>query len=179
MNFIFVLGLRSYSIDDVFSGSNYLPTEAILFLCTQKNALGELTSSILNFRQYSLQDATFYVDNEKFPNNDFNLMTDDDNDYGRLNGFNSLWSNDNIWADEGTFVDVGRYNRSMFFLKYNFGRRSSQYADSIQAPRLASARLTLNFATELTEPLRVYVMCKYFVELMLDSNRQVIRNYSL
>ena len=141
--------------------------------------MGEIGSSVLNFRQFKLKNSSFQIDNEKFPNQNFDLATDDDNPMGRLNGFASLWSNDNVWADEGCFVDINRYNRSMFFLKYNFGRRSTQSSDSIQSNRLASARLSLEFSEDLTEPLKIFIISKYFVELMIDSNRQVIRNYSL
>ena len=76
-------------------------------------------------------------------------------------------------------MDYGRFQDGMFFLRTTFDSLDSTCTDAIGNDKIGSARICLRFNKSTNPVLRMYVLSKFQVELLLDANRQPIRNYSL
>ena len=172
-------GMREFSFDNVFSGSNFIPYEVFVFFINQSKALGQFQSSILDFRQYDVVSASFYSDSKKWPANQQRLSVKDNDPTGRLAAYANLFNSDSVFSDFGTYIDLQRFCTSMFFLRYTFDFRPTRCADAIQAPALGTVRFNVEFANETQEPIRCYLMSKHFVHLTLDHQRNLTRDYQL
>ena len=79
----------------------------------------------------------------------------------------------------GNFVDYERFVAGFFLLRTTFDSLDSYCNDAISNDKIGTARLNLKFNTSANPVLRMYVLSRYQVELLIDSNRQPIRDYSL
>ena len=79
----------------------------------------------------------------------------------------------------GNFVDYERFVAGFFLLRTTFDSLDSYCNDAIANDKIGTARLNLKFNRSTNPVLRMYILSRYQVELLIDSNRQAIRDYSL
>ena len=99
-DFIIPANLQVHTIDDIFSNVR-IPSECYICFNTQEASLGTLTTSIIDFQNFGLIDACFYIDSVRYPSQELGISWDASTKRGALNAFAKLWSNSDAYQDEG------------------------------------------------------------------------------
>ena len=99
-DFIIPANLQVHTIDDIFSNVR-IPSECFICFNTQEASLGTLTTSIIDFQNFGLIDACFYIDSVRYPSQELGISWDGSTKRGALNAFAKLWSNSDAYQDEG------------------------------------------------------------------------------
>ena len=147
----------------------------LFFFC-----LGSFDSSIFDFKQNHITNCQLWFDNKAHPSNPYKLSTDENDLTGRLDGFASLFNADQQFEDTGIYINLERYSKSFFMLKYHLDNKPSRCAgDGFPPKKIGSVRLSLDFSIEIPEPLRIHVISKSLCTLQITKNREVIRDFSL
>ena len=174
------VGLKNVSFSDVFQ-NHFLPTNAIIGITSQAAAVGDYKLDFFNFEPFSLQDIHFQFHNFRFPTlpfeTNFNWQVDTTK---YLRAFDSMLSGrSSQWSDNGTYFDRLRFSLGGYCL-YFFDFKGYRSCDDRRMPKkIGQARLQLTFDNVPTEPLRLYLYTQSPVSLLIDSERQLHRNFTL
>ena len=175
-SYIINSGLSFFQLENAFQ-NDFLPEDCFTLFTTLKASNGEYSSSILHCGTHGISDLYYTIDNQRYNRLEFDCDWDSKTDFMRP--YMALFENQGSYTDLGSWINPERFRSGGYaWFRQNFRNSPPPECDtSIEPSRSAQVRLTVKFKTPPAQALRMYILTRRTVELFLDEQRSVLRNF--
>ena len=174
-SFIIPQNQRIFEVSDAFSVS-FSPQKTIACLIDQNVSLGQLGTSVFNFKFFNLKNIFLTINSFRDPNVSFRLDVSDDNTY-ILRSWLDLFGNNSTWSTEGLIVDRIKYTKNYPFIPFSMLNLETECPEMIHPKKLASVRIHLEFSAD-NPCLKLILFNKAVQTITVDSQRACFKDFS-
>ena len=176
-----------YLQDNLFQ-SIQLPIESFLLFRRLDDAQGSLQTSIFSFDHFHLTQAMLTCNDQTFPSEKYNYeykaVEDGDAAFSCFDAYSALYSQDDVFSNQANFIDLQRFTDKKFFiLRLDLANQSinsaSACSSSLQAQRIGNCTLSLKWGVNNNPALEVVCLMKYYSNITINSNREIVKDYNL
>jgi hypothetical protein len=167
-------GVQNKTIDGLYTGQ--LPKRCIVGFVKNRAFNGAYNLNPFNFEHFNLSFLSFYMDSIQIPSKPF---TPQFNNNLFIREYNSLFEGSGIfYKDVG--IDISRYdyNQGYFLTAVDLTPDLSCHEGHWSILRNGNLRIELRFQQALLETITVVVFSEFDNLIEIDSNRNVILDYS-
>ena len=176
-----------YIQDNLFMNIQ-LPIESFLLFRKLDDAQGSLQSSIFAFDHFHLSQAILTCNDQQFPSEKydylFQAVEDGDVAFSCFDAYSALFSQDDVYANQASFIDLQRFTDKKFFiLRLDLANPSinsaSACSTSMQAARIGNCNLSLKWSVNNNPALEVVCLMKYYSNITINNQREITKDYNL
>ena len=173
-SFIIPKGQTVFSANDCFS-QNFAPEQVVMGLQLLSKAVGEYSSSPFAYDLFDLQEAYLTFQEYNIPSIPFRF--DFANDGTALRPFLSLFGNDSTFEDNGLLIDMANWKKNYPLMRFDMMNCNKHCSDALLPRRLGNVKFFLRLKGDY-EAIKVVLFYKNVETLQIDSQRQILKNFS-
>ena len=125
---------------------------------------------------HKVKDIFFTVDSFRCPSVPFDV----DFEKGHyMRPWLGLYGDNESWSDQGLFIDYKKFKKGYTLYPVEFLNNNMLCNDTLKPKKMGAVRLQIDFTADDNPCLKVFLLCRSTETLQVDSQRAVIKNFSM